>query len=151
MKTPSQKPSENLDRDPTLEAIAELPQLQASPDFTRRVLLKLDERQTTSHGLGTGVWPRWSWGVAAALVALTLGASASWEQARHRRELRGQIRTIDAERRALAADLEQLRDRGALLYLGSDDRTDYLIDLEGRSTTTPASDRRRIVTASQVY
>jgi hypothetical protein len=150
MKTPSEK----LDRDPTLEAIAELPQLQASPDFTRRLLLKLDERQTTSHGLGTGLWPRWStwpWGVAAALVALTIGASASWEQTRQRRELRGQIRTIDAERRALAADLQQLRDRGALLYLGSDDRTDYLIDLEGRPTTSPARDRRRILPASQVY
>lgn len=143
--------TENLERDPLLDAISELPRLQASPDFTRQLLLELDQRRSASEDLGGGLWPRWSWGLAAALLALTVGASFSWEQARHRRELRGQIRTIDAERRALAADLQQLQSDGAVLYLGSDDRTDYLIDLEGRSTGTSSSGRGTIVPASQVY
>jgi hypothetical protein len=136
-------------------ALAALPRVDASPHFTRRVLLALDERMesktATRTPLAAPFASRWSWATAAVLLVLVVGASGAWEQARHRRELRGELRALDAQRRALAADFERL-DRGALLYLGSDDRTDYLVDVENRrvvSTATPV--QGWVVPASQVY
>jgi hypothetical protein len=139
--------------DETLAALRALPRTGASPDFTRQVLLALDERSdsSTPSRRTSPFSSRWSWATAAVLLALVVGASGAWEQARQRRELRGELRDLDAQRRALAADFERL-DGGALLYLGSDDSTDYVVDVENRrvvSTATPVEGW--VVPASQVY
>ena len=147
---------DDADLDRQLAAIERVP---VSPDFTRQVLVRLDERdernerESASNPSGTwGFAPRWSWALAILLLAVTFGGSNLWEQTQAKRELRGTLRHLEADRRALAADIERLRhlEGTEVLYLGSDDRTDYLLDLNSRHAA--ASNRAgSVVPASSTY
>jgi hypothetical protein len=137
--------------------LAALERVEPAPDFTRRVLVGLDDADHSRQPAETwtGLAPRWSWALGVLLLAVTLGGSSLWEQAEAKRELRGTLRDLETERRALAADFDRLqRDGGEVLYLGSDDRTDYLLDLSSRrtvATSQPANERGAVVAASSIY
>jgi hypothetical protein len=134
---------------PELDALRALPRLTASPGFTPRLLLRLDDRERQRADRRWPSSPRWAWASAALLLVAALGVAGWWGRVEQRRALRGQLEGLQAERRELSSELQRL-DAREVLYLGSDDRFDYLFDPSGhRMTTTPA--RGEIVPASAVY
>ena len=120
------------ENDPIFEALGELPRETASDEFTRRLLLRVaedaDERRSTLRG-GR---PRLAWATAGALALVTVVAAGLYERQRERRELRGELSTIQRERLELLREFDALRSaRGELpvAYLGGDERNDYVLTL----------------------
>ena len=132
-----------------LEALRALPRLAASPGFTQRLLLRLDDEERRRADRRSPPLLRWAWAGAAILLLAAVGVSGWRERDQQRRAFRGQLESLQAERRALSSELRRLQSRD-VLYLGSDDRFDYLLDPSGYGpATTPA--RGEIVPASAVY
>ena len=82
-------PDDEIDRQ-----LASIERTPVRPDFTRRVLVRLDERESSSAAWA-GISPRWSWAIAALLLAVTFGGSNLWEQTQAKRELRGTLRNLE--------------------------------------------------------
>jgi hypothetical protein len=110
-------------------ALKSLPREQARVGFTGRVLRRIEQpssRRAASH------WPapRWAAAAAAAILVLTLGFG--WREWRHHQTV-ADLRVLLAEKQALEAELEDLRrltaDARPVVYLGSDDDVDLVLDL----------------------
>lgn len=135
-------------RDPLFEALRSLPRETASPDFTSRVLTRLDDDRLPAPAPApvsapphSAVW-RLRWAMGAALVVVTLGGAGLFERQRERRELRGRVEALRQDHRAIALELEQLRTAGpspSHVYLGGDDGTDYILELAPVAHGGPAS------------
>ncbi len=132
-----------------LESLRALPRLAASPGFTARLLLRLDDEEHRRADRRSPAPLRWAWAGAAILLLAAVGFSGWWARDQERRAFRGQLESLQAERRALSSELQRLQSRD-VLYLGSDDRFDYLFDPSGHRLAT-APTRGEIVPASAVY
>jgi hypothetical protein len=115
--------------DPILEALRELPRERAGPGFTAAVL-----RAVPGRAPAAPAWSRPLAALAALAVVLSGLAAWSWERERRREELRGQVHALRQEQRELEQALAELRRVGAeeprLLYLGSNERVDFVVDLD---------------------
>lgn len=111
-------------------ALESLPREQAGPEFTAGVLRRI-EPATPRWLPAERPARRWAPLAAAALVVLTLGFG--WREWRHR-QMAESLQALLAEKQALEAELESLRrlTRAArpVVYLGSDDEVDLVLDLE---------------------
>jgi hypothetical protein len=114
------------DLDPLSRALAELPRERAGDGFTGRVLARAAAAEPERGG-----WPRGAVAAAAALV-LVCGATA-WrlERAQRMENYRGEVQNLQSEHHAIAQELRDLRaaEKPPLVYLGTNDRVDYYIDL----------------------
>jgi hypothetical protein len=106
-----------------------LPREQAAVGFTARVLRRIEQpspRWLAPRWLA----PRWATAAAAAILALTLGFG--WREWRHHQAV-ADLKALLAEKQALEAELDDLRRLTAearpVVYLGSDDRVDLVVDL----------------------
>ena len=103
-----------------------LPRERAGEDFTYRMMERLDgETPTKRRGrLALGI------AVAAVLVAVVSTGVLLWQQA-EKAELREEIAVLRAEHQALSRELQLVMDSGVrpVVYLGGDDRTDYVLDM----------------------
>jgi hypothetical protein len=128
--------------------LKKLPQHQASPEFTDRVIARLDAPARTAGSVNR----RWVFAAAvAAIVGLWLGASAL-DQRAERREAAERLEAMRAEYRALELELEELRalatDAQPVLELGSTEQVDFVFDLRElasereRARATPVSHSR---------
>jgi hypothetical protein len=122
---------EELDR-----LLALLPPRTAAPDFTRRVLERLGRRPPARA-------PRLRLAAAACLILIVLAGAAV--SVFHQRRERARLAAIRAEQRQIAAELEVLkratRVADPVVYLGGDDRVDYVLDLRQFQPVQPASRR----------
>jgi hypothetical protein len=110
------------------ELIRTLPKERASEEFTSRVLDRLKGETVTKRrgrlilGMAT----------AAVLLAVASVGILRWQQA-EKAELREEIATLRAEHQALSEELSRVMEQSArvhpVLYLGGDDRTDYVLDM----------------------
>ncbi len=118
------------------ELLRSLSRETSRPGFASRVIARLDERRPSSA--------RWFLGasVAAGFAALIAGAVLSHDLDERRRldSARRALAQIRSEHRAIAAEIEQIRqlpvgrDPG-VLYLGGDDQADYFVDLSSVDET----------------
>jgi hypothetical protein len=125
-----------VDKEPIENALALLPQQSAPPDFTRRVLERL-ERSESRRRLRRRV--------AAAGLALTLLAGASLRLRQEEIE-RARLAAMRSEQKQIAVELEKLkratRAPDPVVYLGGDDRVDYVLDLRQFQSRRSATRRR---------
>lgn len=132
-------------RDPVFDALRALPRESASPDFTARLLNRLDDDDRGAPAPSSLEAPaqatmwRLRWAVGAALVVVTLGGAGLLERQRERRELRGRVEALLQDHQSIAREFEQLRTAGTSpthVYLGGDDGTDYILELAPALGTT---------------
>ena len=106
------------------DALQSLPREGASAGLTGRVLRRIERPAAPWYA------PRWAAGAAAAVLILTLGLG--WREWRHRQTVT-ELRALLVEKQALQAELEDLRRLTAearpVVYLGSDDHVDLVLDL----------------------
>ena len=128
--------------------LASLPREQASPEFTRGVLdrLEADSRQLSWSGTG----PRW---LLAALVLLAIGLGGPELRERHlRQQALERVAALEAEYNALELELSELRQQAAdarpLVYLGGGEAVELVVDLSRvRPETRAALLRPAVVTS----
>jgi hypothetical protein len=117
--------------------LRELPREQVTNDFTRRVLSGATEvgvaGSSTAGRRRTVRLP--AWGIAAAAAALLLVPAGIWIfDASQRAALTKEITALRTEHGRLTGELRALRQQmGAaqpVIYLGGDDRVDYVLDLK---------------------
>ena len=118
--------------DPLERALGELPRECARAGFTARVVAPAtDAHDAVDEESTRGVWPRGAIAAAAALV-LVCGATA-WrlERAQRLESYRGEVADLQSEHRAIAQELRDLRatEKPPVVYLGTNDKVDYYIDL----------------------
>jgi hypothetical protein len=115
--------------DPVLDALRELPRERAAEGFTAAVLSAAPGAATEHAG-----WPRPLVALAALGLVLSGLGAWSWERAQRREELRGRVQALRQEQRELEQALRELRQVSAeeprLLYLGGNERVDYVLDLD---------------------
>ena len=125
MSAPEQMP----ELDPLERALGELPRERAGDGFTARVVARAAD--AVDEESARGVWPRGAIAAAAALV-LVCGATA-WrlERAQRLETYRGEVEDLQSEHRAIAQELRDLRatEKPPVVYLGTNDKVDYYIDL----------------------
>lgn len=122
-----------MDDDRLNELLRDLPRASAGPGFKARVLARID---------GDAGRPRlharsFVWTAAAAACVVATLSFAAWRleeqrQARVASERRGQFEALRAEQRALReelARLQQINARPPEVYLGGDERVDFVLDL----------------------
>jgi hypothetical protein len=146
------------DHDRLLDELRDLPRVEAGESFTRQVLLRLDDREQSARL--SLAWPRLGWALAATLLlVVTITSAATWEKQRRREELRGELARLRSAQMELLEEFHRTPQPPAsgLVYVGSDDGTDYLLDLGEVRALDPAdstASRRRIgstIPASSVY
>ena len=140
------------DDDRLLDELRGLPRVEASDRFTRQVLLRLDDRQTSEAA--SLAWPRLGWAMAATLLlVVTITGAMTWERQRRREEIRGELALLRSAQLELLQELRQTPRalEGGLVYVGSDDRTDYLLDLGAARTVDLFRKSESVVPASNVY
>jgi hypothetical protein len=140
------------DDDRLLDELRGLPRVEASDLFTRQVLLRLDDRQP-SEGASLA-WPRLGWAMAAALLlVVTITGAMTWEKQRRKEEMRGELALLRSAQLELLQEFRQAPRalEGGLVYVGSDDRTDYLLDLGAARTVDLSRKSGSVVPASNVY
>ena len=125
------------------ELLRELPGAHASPDFTARVMERLDQpaRRPTSVGR------RLAWAAAAVAVIAAVSVGA-WriEQIRAEAEARAELTALRTETNELADELRRLREQTAaaspVVYLGGDDQIDLVWDFRRSAARgVPAPDQ----------
>ncbi|HEX4952837.1 MAG TPA: hypothetical protein VF017_05515 [Thermoanaerobaculia bacterium] len=112
------------------EELAALPREQASPGFTGRVMARLAEQQRRRPFVFV---PAPAWAAGLALVAVLAGGL--WLAEGERRERRAQQLThLRAEQQRLASELAEIRalahPAAPVVYLGGDEQTDLVLDLD---------------------
>lgn len=112
--------------DPLERALSELPRERAGEGFTARVVGRAAEAEPERSG--------WSRGAVAAAAALVLVSGATaWrlERAQRLESYRGEVHDLQSEHRAIAQELRDLRaaEKPPVVYLGTNDKVDYYIDL----------------------
>lgn len=111
------------------ELLRDLPRDQASPEFTDRVLERLD------HGFGARPRP-WIWMVAASVVcvlALSFFGLREWRYQHEKQETLAELEQLRAEHRALEQELERvlrLRQEPPVIQLGGNEDFELLLDVE---------------------
>jgi len=125
------------------EALAGLEPRGASPDFTRRVIEALDEKESAPRSV-LGVWAFAAVAVAAIAVGIFVGSRPEPPLA----ELAAERESMLREHTELVRELESLRsmarEASPIIYLGSERDTDFVLDLsplleETAPTARPAS------------
>ncbi|MEM7583296.1 MAG: hypothetical protein AAF560_07955 [Acidobacteriota bacterium] len=107
------------------QALRSLPREQASPQFKREVLHRLDVERARKH----------RWGLAAAaLLALAIGLG--WQERQHQvtqQQSTARLQALLAEKQALEEELRQLQALTAqarpVVYLGGNEEVDLVLDL----------------------
>lgn len=123
--------------DPVLDALRALPRERAGPGFTAALLRSAQGAPETA----ATPWSRPL--VALALLGLLVSGLAawSWERERRREELRGQVHALIREQRELEQAFAELRRASArqprLLYLGGNERADFVLDLDRLDSPGP--------------
>jgi hypothetical protein len=122
MSAPDRKPA----LDPLERALLELPRERAGEGFTSRVVTRAAAAEPERGG--------WSRGAVAAAAALVLVSGATaWriERAQRLESYRGEVHDLQSEHRAIAKELRDLRaaEKPPVVYLGTNDKVDYYIDL----------------------
>ena len=116
-----------MNDDQLQEALSSLPRERAGLGFTAGVLRRIE---APGPRFLAAPWSRWA-AAAAAVLVLTLGLG--WREWRHRQSAE-RLRVLLAEKHELEAEIEALRRLAAeaspLVYLGSEDRVDLVLDLE---------------------
>lgn len=130
-RSPDREPATALsNQDPLLRELKALPSVSSSPGFTERVLGRLDEPERSVSAVSS----RLVWTGAAAVVAL-LAAITLLPDGRSAREASEGVTASEFRRQhaLLSEELDRLRSRtdemAPVLYLGSDDEVDYVLDL----------------------
>lgn len=119
------------------ETLRALPGAPARPDFTQRVLARLD---APPEPRGLGFAGRWVL-AAAACAGIALGAGAVWlyqAPARgelHRQAARQTLDEIRAEHARLRQELERLsvgseNSENGVVYLGGSENVDFVVDMQ---------------------
>ena len=128
-----------MNEDRIRRLLQDLPREEASPGFTRRVLLRIDRSPRIT------LLPRLGWTAAALAVTVLLGVGAlELERQHERRDANEQLAALRAEQRALADELARLKRQSdelqPVVYLGGDDRADFVLDVGrlGRAGDAPA-------------
>lgn len=123
MSDPKTTPKDRLDR-----ALADLPAASASPGFTHRVLDALDAKGPPTRS-SAGFWALCAAALAAVAIGIGIGARPEPPGA----ELAAQRESLRQEHGELMRELESLRllanETRPVLYLGSGDDVDYVLDL----------------------
>lgn len=123
--------------------LAALPRERAGSAFTGQVLARLDRPRWRRHRRVLAL-------VAATATALLLatGALELWQQRERRAELAEQITALRRDHARLSVELRRLRARMSaeqpVLYLGGDDRVDYVLDLRHMARTVPVTAPGRV-------
>jgi len=122
------------------EALRELPRIETSPDFTRRLVARAEnaesERTGTTHG--------WRLAAAAALVVALFGGYYLQQHNKAQRAIEERQALVERQEE-LRRDLEEIRARVATaptLYVGTARNVDVVLDLEpwiGQPAVRPAS------------
>ncbi len=112
------------------EELAALSREQASPGFTGRVMSRLAEQRQRRPFVAM---PRPAWAAGLALVAVLVGGL--WLAEGERRQRRAQqLAHLKAEQQRLAYELAELRElahpAAPVVYLGGDEQTDLVLDLD---------------------
>jgi hypothetical protein len=112
--------------DPLECALADLPRERAGETFTARVV----ERASASEPERAG-WSRGAIAAAAALVLVSGVTAWRLERGRRLESFRGEVHDLQSEHRAIARELRDLRaaEKPPVVYLGTNDKVDYYIDL----------------------
>ena len=78
-----------------------------------------------------GGWPRGAVAAAAALVLVSGATAWRLERAQRLENYRGEVHDLQSEHRAIAQELRDLRavEKPPVVYLGTNDKVDYYIDL----------------------
>lgn len=136
--------------------LRELPREQATDNFTRRVVSSVSEGGASGSpaagGRRTVRLP--AWGIAAAAAALLLVPAGIWIfHAAQRSALTEEIAALRTAHGRLTGELRALRQQMSaaqpVIYLGGDDRVDYVLDLKRLvreqldAAALPASDPAR--------
>lgn len=128
--------------DPIGGLIRSLPRTEPSPGFTRRVMARIDERESSRVPAGF----RWAHAVAVvAIVVSSLGGGVAWQRQREARRveaLRAETARIQAEIDALRSETRQANE----IYLGQSGDREYVLDL--RQFTAPNPE---VTPVSQTY
>lgn len=135
-----------------LDELRNLPRVEAGELFTRQVLLRLDDREKSSRLFLA--WPRLGWATAAGmLLALTIGGATTWEKQRRRAELRDELARLRTAQAALFEEFRRAPQAAVdgLVYVGSDDGTDYLLDLGEVRRVDSTRQADRAIPASNIY
>ena len=121
--------------------LKKLPRHEVSPEFTERVMERLDEPALVRRG---GVFV----GACALLLAVWLGAVV-FEERNERRETAERLEMMRDEYRALEVELEELRSLASeaqrVLDLGGTEQVDFVFDLRrlaeerGKARAQPTS------------
>lgn len=116
--------------DPLLDELGRLPALRASAGFTERLLRRLDTPASNPGASPT----RLAWGaLGASLAMIVILAVLPDRSPSDDPNLSNEAREIRRQHALLTQELNQLRSRtqevAPVLYLGSDDEVDYVLDL----------------------
>jgi hypothetical protein len=112
------------------EMLKEVPKERAPQGFTKRVLARADQPRT-----GGSSWPVWpALAFATVLLALLVpGGIWLWHQDHSRGALVEEISALRREHQRLTNELRTLRQQMSqvqpVIYIGSDERADYILDL----------------------
>ncbi len=133
--------------DPARAALDALPRVRASQGFTSRVMQRIGAEQNPSHPATL----RW---IAAAVLGVTLlGTGALYTL---RRVDEGQrLQSLRAEHQAIRSELSEIERMAPaeepVIYLGSDSRSDYVLDLRrNRGPAIPDRAGAMVVPANRV-
>lgn len=117
------------------QLLRELPRQEASPAFTAAVLRRLADDAPSPRSQSRPV--RRLALAAAAAVALAAGLVAGvheWTRAAERRQELARLETLETEKRAIEAEIRELRrlarDARPVVYLDSTPTVDLVVDLE---------------------
>lgn len=137
-----------MNDDPLSRELRRLPRPGASPGFTERVLRRLEGAPAAPR---RAAWRRrLAPAAAAAGLAVAVAAGAWLLRAQERSEARARAAALRERHHALAREIEDLRalqrDTAPVLYLGGDERVDFVLDLaslvETRSAPEPPEGAR---------
>lgn len=137
--------------DPVLDVLRELPRERAAEGFTAAVVAAAPG--AADSNMAEAGWPRPLVALAALLLLVSGLGAWGWERAQRREELRGRVQALRQEQRELEQALRELRRVSAeeprLLYLGSNERVDYVLDLDRFDRLDLAGPRPANVTVEQ--
>lgn len=110
-----------------------LPKEHAPQGFTKRVLASADRPHARLRGSSGPVWPALAVAAAVLLAILVPSGIWLWHQDRSRGALVEEISALRQEHQRLTTELRSMRQQMGqmqpVIYIDSDERADYILDL----------------------